>query len=111
MPPTVPFRGMVRGDPIIGTHRSAICTVIERKCRATLLVHLPRLADYGAEAMNATLTASMTTLPAQLRQTPTWDRGKELSSQALAAAHERERRRANAPALPEGHRPLPADRR
>ena len=89
--------GHWEGDLIIGTNRSAIGTVIERKSRATLLVHLPRLdgygqtprvkngpalAGYGAVAMNAALTASMTTLPQQLRKTLTWDRGKELSGHA-----------------------------
>lgn len=89
--------GHWEGDLIIGTNRSAIGTVVERKSRATLLVHLPRLdgygqtprvkngpalAGYGAVAMNAALTASMTTLPQQLRKTLTWDRGKELSGHA-----------------------------
>ena len=89
--------GHSEGDLIIGTNRSAIGTVIERKSRSTLLVHLPRLegygeaprvkngpalAGYGAIAMNAALTASMTRLPEQLRKTLTWDRGKELSGHA-----------------------------
>lgn len=89
--------GHWEGDLIIGTHRSAIGTVIERKSRATMLVHLPRLdgygqrprtkngpalAGYGAVAMNAALAASMTALPEQLRKTLTWDRGKELSRHA-----------------------------
>ncbi|MEO7421996.1 MAG: IS30 family transposase, partial [Ornithinibacter sp.] len=38
-----------------------------------------------AVAMNAALTASMTTLPEQLRKTLTWDRGKELSGHAQFA--------------------------
>lgn len=86
--------GRWEGDLIIGTNRSAIGTLVERKSRSTLLVHLPRLdgygrqprvkngpalAGYGAEAMARTLTASMTQLPQQLRKTITWDRGKELS--------------------------------
>ncbi|GHC33475.1 hypothetical protein GCM10010348_70470 [Streptomyces anthocyanicus] len=40
------------------------------------------LGGYGAIAMNAALTTSMTQLPEQLRKTLTWDRGKELSGQA-----------------------------
>ena len=88
------------GDLIIGTGRSAIGTLVERSSRSTLLVHLPRLdgwgelpyvkngtslGGYGAVAMNAALTASITKLPEQLRKTLTWDRGKELSGHALFA--------------------------
>ncbi|OLT20070.1 IS30 family transposase [Ornithinimicrobium sp. CNJ-824] len=89
--------GHWEGDLIIGTDRSAIGTLVERSSRSTLLVHLPRLegwgenppvkngpslGGYGAVAMNAALTISMTTLPVQLRKTLTWDRGKELSGHA-----------------------------
>ena len=92
--------GHWEGDLIIGTGRSAIGTLVERSSRCTLLVHLPRLegwgqqpavkngpslGGYGAIAMNAALTASMTRLPEQLRQTLTWDRGKELSGHAQFA--------------------------
>lgn len=92
--------GHWEGDLIIGTGRSAIGTLVERSSRSTLLVHLPRLegwgekpnvkngpalGGYGAEAMNTALTASMTTLPEQLRKTITWDRGKELSGHAAFA--------------------------
>ena len=89
--------GNWEGDLIIGTERSAIGTLVERSSRSTLLVHLPRLegygeippvkngpalGGYGAVAMNAALTASITSLPVQLRKTLTWDRGKELSGHA-----------------------------
>ena len=47
----------------------------------------PSLDGYGAIAMNTTLTTSMTKLPAQLRKTLTWDRGKELSGHAQFARH------------------------
>src|SRR5215217_7934524 len=92
--------GHWEGDLIIGTGRSAIGTLVERSSRSTLLVHLPRLegwgekphvkngpslGGYGAVAMNAALTASITKLPEQLRKTLTWDRGKELSGHAQFA--------------------------
>ncbi len=92
--------GHWEGDLIIGTGRSAIGTLVERKSRSTLLVHLPRLdgwgeappikngpalGGYGAVAMNAALIASMMKLPEQLRKTLTWDRGKERQVQPVVA--------------------------
>ncbi len=89
--------GHWEGDLIIGAGRSAIGTVVERKSRSVMLIHLPRLdgwglappvkngpalSGYGAEAMNAALAASLAQLPEQLRQTLTWDRGKELAAHA-----------------------------
>ena len=86
--------GHWEGDLIIGTGRSAIGTVVERTSRFTMLVHLPRLpgygivapvkngpalGGYGAEAMREALSAQMTDLPLLLRQSLTWDRGKELA--------------------------------
>ncbi len=98
--PPIARSGALGGDLIIGTGRSAIGTLVERSSRSTILVHLPRLegwgdkppvkngpslGGYGAVAMNAALTTSMTTLPEQLRKTLTWDRGKELSGHAQFA--------------------------
>lgn len=92
--------GHWEGDLIIGTNRSAIGTLVERKSRSTLLVHLPRLegygeqpvvkngpalGGYGAVAMADALTVAMSQLPQQLRKTLTWDRGKELSAHAKFA--------------------------
>lgn len=89
--------GHWEGDLIIGLNRSAIGTLVERSSRFTLLVHLPReegylltprtkngpaLAGYGAVTMANALKKTVTTLPAQLWRSLTWDRGKELSDQA-----------------------------
>ena len=89
--------GHWEGDLIIGLERSAIGTLVERTTRFTMLVHLPReegyrhkhsvkngpaLAGYGAVTMKNALAKTMTTLPEQLRQSLTWDRGKELSAHA-----------------------------
>jgi IS30 family transposase len=89
--------GHWEGDLLIGLERSAIGTLVERTTRFTMLIHLPRqdgfgviprtkngppLAGYGAVTMKTALTETMTTLPAQLRRSLTWDRGKELSAHA-----------------------------
>jgi IS30 family transposase len=62
-----------------------------------MLIHLPRgkgygviprtkngpaLAGYGAVMMADALAKTITTLPQQIRQSVTWDRGKELSNHA-----------------------------
>jgi IS30 family transposase len=89
--------GHWEGDLLIGLERSAIGTLVERTTRFTMLIHLPRedgygvlprvhngpaLAGYGAVAMKDALASTMTTLPANLRRSLTWDRGKELSAHA-----------------------------
>jgi len=89
--------GHWEGDLIIGLHRSAIGTVVERTTRYTLLVHLPRLKGYGVEppvkngpalggygaiAMKDALQATLGSMPEGLVRSLTWDRGKELSAHA-----------------------------
>jgi IS30 family transposase len=99
-PPTVEDRavpGHWEGDLILGLASSAIGTLVERKTRFTLLLHLPplpehgihprtkngpALAGHGAEAVRDAITGSMATLPKQLRRSLTWDQGAEMSQHA-----------------------------
>lgn len=89
--------GHWEGDLLMGLERSAIGTVVERTTRFTMLVHLPReegyrygetptrglpLGGYGAVTMKNALTNMMSTLPAQLARSLTWDRGKEMAAHA-----------------------------
>jgi IS30 family transposase len=89
--------GHWEGDLLIGLERSAIGTVVDRTTRFTMLVHLPReegyrhketprngpaLAGFGALTMKNALANTMSTLPAQLARSVTWDRGKEMSAHA-----------------------------
>jgi IS30 family transposase len=85
--------GHWEGDLILGLKSSAIGTVVERSTRYTVLLHLPRmrehgsarrkngpaLAGHGAEAVRRALTASLHSMPAQMRQSLTWDQGAEMT--------------------------------
>ncbi|TFD66311.1 IS30 family transposase [Cryobacterium ruanii] len=86
--------GHWEGDLIIGTDGSAIGTLVERMTKVTMLIHLPAmegygvqprvkngpaLAGHGAEATRKALVIQMSTLPAAMRRSLTWDRGKELA--------------------------------
>ena len=89
--------GHWEGDLIIGLGRSAIGTLVERTTRFTMLLHLPRmeghgtvprvkngpaLAGHGAEAVRDAIARTITTLPAQLRRSLTWDQGAEMARHA-----------------------------
>jgi IS30 family transposase len=89
--------GHWEGDLIIGLNKSAIGTLVERTSRFTMLLHLPRgegygvrprvkngpaLEGYGAEAVRDAIVSTITTLPAELRRSLTWDRGKEMAKHA-----------------------------
>src|SRR5688572_23199637 len=70
--------GHWEGDLIIGKGgRSAIGTLVERSSRYVVLLHLPH--GRTAEHVRRALTRQLSTLPAQLRRTLTWDRGKEMA--------------------------------
>jgi IS30 family transposase len=89
--------GHWEGDLILGLDSSAIGTLVERTTRYLMLLHLPRmnghgegprahngpaLAGHGAEAVRDAITASILTLPEQLRRSLTWDQGAEMAEHA-----------------------------
>ena len=99
-PPEVADRavpGHWEGDLILGLCSSAIGTLVERTTRFTLLLHLPpmpahrlgrrekngpALAGHGAAAVRDAIARAIVTLPAQLRQSLTWDQGAEMAQHA-----------------------------
>ena len=72
--------GHWEGDIIFGTGRSTIATLVERHSRFVMLIALPH--GHGAEAVADALSQALTTLPAQLRQSLTWDQGTEMAEHA-----------------------------
>jgi IS30 family transposase len=89
--------GHWEGDLIIGLDKSAIGTLVERRSRYTMLLHLPRMeefattgyvkngpavAGHGATAVRDAITAQIGGLPDQLRRSLTWDQGGELAQHA-----------------------------
>lgn len=73
--------GHWEGDLITGTkNQSAIGTLVERTTRFVLLLHLP--GKHGAEQVAAAMRTKITTLPAHLRKTLTWDQGREMTPMA-----------------------------
>jgi IS30 family transposase len=87
--------GHWEGDLIMGLGSSAIGTLVERTTRFTMLLHLPPITDqgprvkngpalagHGAEAVRDAISATITTLPEQLRRSLTWDQGTEMAQHA-----------------------------
>lgn len=85
--------GHWEGDLILGLGSSAIGTLVERTTRFTVLLHLPRmdqygsarvkngpaLAGHGAEAVRKAIALAVQPLPAELRRSLTWDQGAEMA--------------------------------
>ena len=70
--------GHWEGDLIMGAgNQSAIGTLVERSTRYTLLVHLPN--GHNAEQVRDALITTISTLPAHLRGSLTWDQGCEMA--------------------------------
>ena len=73
--------GFWEGDLIIGKGgRSQIATLVERRTRFVMLVRIPY--DRTAERVAYLLAAKMSTLPEFLRNSVTWDQGKEMARHA-----------------------------
>jgi IS30 family transposase len=73
--------GFWEGDLIIGKgNKSQIATLVERKTRFVMLVRIP--FDRTAERVAFLLAAKMETLPEFMRNSVTWDQGKEMARHA-----------------------------
>jgi transposase, IS30 family len=81
LPDKTRIPGHWEGDLIIGKNNgSAIGTIVERATGYLMLLHLPE--GRGVEHVTAALTERLVELPETLRQSLTWDQGKELSQHA-----------------------------
>ncbi|MCA1677336.1 MAG: IS30 family transposase, partial [Actinobacteria bacterium] len=73
--------GFWEGDLIIGKGgKSQIATLVERASRYLMLVRIPH--DRTAQRVAALLARKMETLPDFLRNSVTWDQGKEMAEHA-----------------------------
>jgi IS30 family transposase len=68
--------GHWEGDLIMGRRKTAVATLVERSTRYVMLLAVPRPT---AEAVRNAMTKRIKTLPAELRRSLAWDRGKEMS--------------------------------
>jgi IS30 family transposase len=68
--------GHWEGDLLRGQARSHIATLVERHSRYVMLVRIPRP---DSVTVTRALARRIQTLPTQLRQSLTWDRGRELA--------------------------------
>lgn len=78
-PPAIDGRavpGHWEGDLIAGSANTHIATLVERQSRFTMLI---RVEGKDTKTVVKALTQQVKTLPRQLRQSLTWDRGMELA--------------------------------
>jgi IS30 family transposase len=76
--------GHWEGDLIIGKNgKSAIGTLVERHSRFLMLLRLPH--GRSAEQVRGALTRELKRLPEHLRQSLTWDQGKEMAEHVQCA--------------------------
>jgi len=72
--------GHWEGDLLCGKRMTAMATLVERHSRFVLLVALPD--GHRADVVANALAARITSLPAQLQQSLTWDQGPEMAAHA-----------------------------
>ena len=70
--------GHWEGDLVFGKHMSPVATLVERSTRFLMLVALPD-GNHKADAVADALAAAVTTLPARLAKSLTWDQGHEMA--------------------------------
>ena len=70
--------GHWEGDLVFGKHMSPVATLVERSTRFVMLVELPG-GQHKADVVADALAAKITTLPATLTRTLTWDQGHEMA--------------------------------
>jgi IS30 family transposase len=69
--------GHWEGDLVFGKRMSPMATLVERSTRFVMLVALPQ--GHKADLVADALAAKITTLPAALTRTLTWDQGHEMA--------------------------------
>ena len=69
--------GHWEGDLLAGSNHTHIATLVERQSRFVMLVRVPRSDSH---TVVRALTRTVRKLPEQLRQSLTWDRGKEMAA-------------------------------
>ncbi len=67
-------------DLVFGRGMSPVATLVERSTRFLMLIALPH--GHRADLVADALAAKITTLPAALRRTLTWDQGQEMAAHA-----------------------------
>jgi IS30 family transposase len=72
--------GHWEGDLVFGRGMTPVATLVERSTRFLMLVALPH--GHRAELVADALAAKITTLPATLTRTLTWDQGHEMAAHA-----------------------------